>query len=82
MTGHTVRSYEDELRRVEGLVARMGGIVERQVQDAVAALLRNDPGSAATIAKGDTEIDELESEIDAQALRVMALRQPVAVDLR
>jgi phosphate transport system protein len=82
MTGHTVRSYEDELRRVEGLVARMGGIVERQVQDAVAALLRNDPGSAATVAKGDAEIDDLESEIDAQALRVMALRQPVAVDLR
>lgn len=82
MTGHTVRSYEDELRRVEGLVARMGGIVERQVQDSVAVLLRNDPEVAAAIAKGDTEVDDLEAEIDAQALRVMALRQPVAVDLR
>lgn len=82
MAEHTVKSYEEELRHLANLIARMGGLVERQIAGAIEVVMRRDAVMAAGIVKADTKIDRLEAEIDEQVVRIMALRQPVAIDLR
>ena len=82
MAEHTVRSYADELRRLREMVARMGGLAERQVADATAALVRRDAELATEVVARDAAIDALEREIEAFCIRLLALRQPVGQDLR
>jgi phosphate transport system protein len=82
MQRHTVRSFGEELRRLREMIARMGGLAERQVADAVTALVRRDAELATEVMGRDAEIDALEREIENFCIRVLALRQPVAQDLR
>jgi phosphate transport system protein len=83
MTGeHIVSAYDEELRQLDQLVARMGGLAEAQLAAASDALVRRDREAANAIAARDGEIDALEAEINAFVLRVLALRQPLAEDLR
>ncbi|MEN0074521.1 MAG: phosphate signaling complex protein PhoU [Paracraurococcus sp.] len=82
MQEHTVRSYGEELRRLREMVARMGGLAERQVADAVTALVRRDAELASEVIGRDAEIDALEREIEEFCIRLLALRQPVGPDLR
>ncbi|HWX49961.1 MAG TPA: phosphate signaling complex protein PhoU [Roseomonas sp.] len=79
---HIVRSYEEQLKRLRELVARMGGLAERQVADAVNALIRRDVELASEVIGRDGEIDALEMEIENFCVRLLALRQPMASDLR
>ncbi|MCI0753199.1 phosphate signaling complex protein PhoU [Teichococcus vastitatis] len=79
---HIVRSYEEQLKRLRELVARMGGLAERQVADAAAALIRRDTEMATAVVGRDGEIDALETEIENFCVRLLALRQPMAADLR
>jgi phosphate transport system protein len=82
MPAHTVRSYDEDLRRLRDMVARMGGLAERQVADATAALVRRDTELASEVVQRDAQIDQLEREIEAFCVRLLALRQPMAQDLR
>jgi len=82
MPEHTVRSYEDELGRLRDLIARMGGLAERQVAEATTALVEGDSDLAAEVVPRDAEIDALEREIEAFCIRLLALRQPMGADLR
>ncbi|MCO6415555.1 phosphate signaling complex protein PhoU [Siccirubricoccus sp. KC 17139] len=82
MPEHTVRSYGEELRRLREMVARMGGLAERQVADATSALVRRDAELATEVMGRDSAIDTLEREIEAFCIRLLALRQPVGQDLR
>ena len=79
---HIVRSYDEQLKRLRELVVRMGGLAERQLADAATALVRRDAEMAGSIVGRDSEIDALEREIEAFCIRLLALRQPVAQDLR
>jgi phosphate transport system protein len=79
---HIVKSYDDELRRLRDLIVRMGGLVERQLQDCMAAVSRRDIEAAERVITTDPTVDALEREVDAAVIRLLALRQPVAVDLR
>jgi phosphate transport system protein len=79
---HTVRSYDQDLRRLRDMVARMGGLAERQVADATAALIRRDTALAEEVVRRDAQIDQLEREIESFCVRLLALRQPMAQDLR
>ncbi|MBO1358349.1 MULTISPECIES: phosphate signaling complex protein PhoU [Acetobacter] len=79
---HTVKSYEQELERLRGLMARMGGLVERQTARAVSAIVDRDEEAAAEAPELDPEVDSLEREAEALAIRILALRSPMAVDLR
>jgi phosphate transport system protein len=79
---HIVRSYDDQLRRLRDMVARMGGLAERQVNDATVALIRRDSELAADVVARDAQLDALEREIESFAIRVLATRQPMASDLR
>jgi len=79
---HTVHAYDEELRRLDSLIARMGGLAEAQLAAAVEALVKGDAELAGSTIRADERIDELELEIDAAVVRILALRQPVANDLR
>jgi phosphate transport system protein len=79
---HIVRSYDEQLRRLRDMVARMGGLSERQVHDATQALVRRDAALAAEVIGRDVALDQLEREIEAFCIRILATRQPMAADLR
>ena len=80
--GHTSRDFEAELREIRGNLLAMGARCERALQQAVAAFLDRDTRSAEEVAQLDARIDRDEMEIDELTVRVLALRQPVAYDLR
>ena len=79
---HIVKSYDEELAQLDHMVGRMGGLAARQVESAIQALVREDAALAQKVMAGDIEIDGMETEIDTTAVRVLALRQPMATDLR
>jgi phosphate transport system protein len=79
---HIVRSYDEQLRKLRDMVARMGGLAERQVHDTTVALMRRDTALAAEVVSRDAALDALEREIEAFCIRILATRQPMASDLR
>ena len=79
---HLVKSFDQELKRLHSLIADMGGIVETQVAAASEAILARDPVTAATVIDDDKKVDALEQEIEQFVIRMIALRQPMAGDLR
>jgi phosphate transport system protein len=81
-TEHIVRSYDEELQRLETMLIRMGGLVEAQLGDALSALGRRDTVLAEAVIGNDQAIDELHFDIDEFVVRMLALRQPMANDLR
>jgi phosphate transport system protein len=81
-TGHTVKAFDDDLGELRALVSEMGGRAEAAITDALQALIRRDLDAAARIVEGDRKIDELEAEIERLAIRLIALRAPMADDLR
>lgn len=79
---HTVRSYEEELNQLAAEVARMGGLTEAQVSSAVEAVARRDVALSEAVVARDERIDALEMDIESRCIRLVALRQPLADDLR
>jgi phosphate transport system protein len=79
---HTVRSYDEELSHLTNLIARMGGLAEAQLEGAVQALVKRDSDLAGKVIAGDIKVDEIEHEVHSFTVRLLALRQPVAHDLR
>lgn len=82
MNEHIVKSYEDELNALTAECARMGGLTEAQVADALDAVVRRDSDLAARVVSRDERLDVLERDIERKAIRMIALRQPLANDLR
>ena len=81
-TGHIVKSFDEDLQQIETMVSEMGGRVEAQISDAVTSLVRRDADLGMKVRANDKQIDDLEFQIDAAVVRVLALRQPQAQDLR
>jgi phosphate transport system protein len=79
---HTVRAYDEELDAITAELARMGGLAEAEVADSIAAIARHDVALAEAVIARDERLDALEMEIERKAIRLIALRQPVADDLR
>jgi phosphate transport system protein len=79
---HTVRSYEEELALLNNKIAKMGGLAEKVLGQSFDALDRRDPDLAADTIGEDEEIDQLQREIEEQAVVMIARRQPMAYDLR
>ena len=82
MTEHTVKSFGEQLEALSALVAQMGGLAEAQFASAIEAIARRDSTAAERAVGGDARIDEIQQEIEERALKLLALRQPMAVDLR
>ena len=82
MNEHIVKSFEDELNALTAECARMGGLTEAQVGDAVTAVVKRNQELAASVVGRDDKLDEAEREIERRAIKLIALRQPMANDLR
>lgn len=82
MSEHTVKAFTEQLETLASNVAQMGGLAEAQLADAIEAIAKRDTGLAEAAIGGDPRIDELQQSIDEKAVRVLALRQPMAIDLR
>ena len=82
MSEHIVKSYEDELRKLRDLIARMGGLAENQLSQATSAMVRRDVALASRVVEADPQVDALDREVAHHVVRLLALRQPVASDLR
>ena len=82
MPTHTVKSFDEELKRLMNLISQMGGLVETQVQDCILSLAKRDSTIAERVIQGDLKIDGLEYDVNDLTVRMLALRQPLAEDLR
>ncbi|KPQ25900.1 phosphate signaling complex protein PhoU [Halomonas sp. hl-4] len=79
---HISRQFNQELEELKTHLMAMGGMVEKQVQDAVFALLENDSRLAEKVRDNDRQVNDLQIQIDDECTRVLARRQPAASDLR
>ncbi|MEM7426174.1 MAG: phosphate signaling complex protein PhoU [Pseudomonadota bacterium] len=79
---HIVKSFDQDLGQIESLLLEMGGIVETQIANAVKALVERDLELGEQVRAADKRVDDLEVQIDDLAIRILALRQPMAGDLR
>jgi phosphate transport system protein len=82
MSLHTDKQYEEELTGLRQRVLEMGGMVEKQIADAVRALTSGDRALAEATIPKDHAVNRLDVEIDELCIRLLALRQPAARDLR
>ena len=79
---HIVKSFDEELDQLQRMITQMGGLAESEVESAIRCVVRRDATLAATIVQTDQRVDDLEIDIDQRAVRLLALRQPMASDLR
>lgn len=79
---HIVKSYDEELKKLNDALARMGGLVEVQLRLSMEALDKRDSDTASRVMTDDSKVDECEHFVNEQTVRLLALRAPVADDLR
>lgn len=79
---HTDKKYEEDLKKLRDDILSMGGLVEDQIQKAVSSLVDRDSKLAESIIERDKEVNTLDVEIDDLCIRLLALHQPAARDLR
>jgi len=79
---HIIKSYDEELSRLNKIIVEMGGLAESQLAAAIDAVVQRDSDLAARVVEGDMAVDQLERDLDNLAIRLLALRQPMARDLR
>jgi phosphate transport system protein len=82
MGKHINAEFDAELGSLKGQIMTMGNLVDRQVGEAVAAMIERDLKRAERVVEGDRAVDQLELAIDEQCVRILALQQPEASDLR
>jgi phosphate transport system protein len=82
MNEHTAKAFDVDLQELGRKVAEMGGLAEKEITDAVAALTRHDRALASAVVSGDAKIDAMQREIEEKVTLTIARRQPMAVDLR
>ena len=81
-TEHLVKSFDTDLNRLRNMLTEMGGIVESQLALAAGAILNRDSDAATRAVAEDLKVDALESEVERFVIQMLALRQPMAGDLR
>ena len=79
---HTNRQYEEELRDLRAGLLKMGGLAERQIAEAIDSLVNRNTGEARTTLARDVEVNRMDTEMDERCVRLLALHQPAASDLR
>ena len=81
-TEHTVKAFDNEIGELRGHIAEMGGRAEAAITNAMEALVKRDLDLARRVIEDDKIIDRLESEVEKLAVQIIALRAPMADDLR
>ena len=79
---HTVKAFDEDIIRLRGLISEMGGRAEAAIGSAMQALTRGDEEAARRVVDEDARIDVLEAEVEKLAIQIIALRAPMADDLR
>ena len=82
MSEHIVKSFSEQLEMLANAVAQMGGLAEAQFANAIEAVAKRDTKLAEAAIGSDERVDRIQQTVEDQALRLLALRQPMAVDLR
>jgi phosphate transport system protein len=79
---HTAKAFDEDLQELNRLISEMGGLAERQIADAVDALVRRDINLGTNVVVTDSDVDQMQRVIEERAVLIIARRQPMAVDLR
>lgn len=79
---HTDKKYEEELTQLKECILKMGGLVENMITLSMKALVQRESVTAREVLEKDREVNRLEMEVDDFCLKLLALRQPAASDLR
>jgi len=82
MNEHIVKAYDEELKQLHALIHHMGELTVEQIRNATQSIVKRDGALAHKVITEDYKIDLLETKVDELAVRILALRQPVASDLR
>jgi len=80
--GHTLKAFDEDLDRLRALISEMGGLAEHGIIEAMRCLTERDCDGAHTVIEDDKKIDALEVETEKRVIRLIALRAPMAGDLR
>src|SRR5208283_790527 len=82
VSDHTAKVFDADLSKLTQRVAEMGGFAQKQITDAMDALTRRDIVLAHQVVANDAIVDDLQRQIEEKAVETIALRQPMAIDLR
>ena len=81
-SGHTLKAFDEDMERLRALISQMGGLAEHAIDEAMRCLIQRDVEGAAQIVQDDKKLDALEMETERRAVQLIALRAPMAADLR
>ena len=79
---HTLKAFDEDLDRLRALISQMGGLAEHSIGEAMRCLVQRDIEGAAKVVENDKKLDVLEIETERRAVQLIALRAPMASDLR
>jgi phosphate transport system protein len=82
MAEHTLKRFDEELERLSSTISEMGGLTESQFAQSLVALREGDTEVAERVIGDDAQVDALDLAVQEQTVKLLALRQPMAVDLR
>ena len=81
-SGHTIKAFDEDIERLRALISQMGGLAEHAIGEAMRCLVQRDLDGAQQIVADDKKLDALEIETEKRAVQIIALRAPMAGDLR
>ena len=81
-SGHTIKAFDEDIERLRALISQMGGLAEHAIGEAMRCLVERDTDGAERIIESDLKLDALEVETERRAVQLIALRAPMAADLR
>ena len=81
-SGHTIKAFDEDLDRLRALISQMGGLAEHAIRESMRCLVQRDLDGAQKIVENDKKLDALELETERRAIQLIALRAPMADDLR
>jgi len=81
-SGHTLKAFDEDIDRLRALISQMGGIAEHNIGEAMRCLVQRDVEGAQRVVEDDKKLDSLEIEAERRAVQLIALRAPMAGDLR
>ena len=82
MPEHTLKRFDEELERLSATISEMGGLAENQLAQSLVALRARDTEIAEKVIGDDVRVDALDNAVQEQTVKLLALRQPMAIDLR
>jgi phosphate transport system protein len=80
--GHTLKAFDQDMAELRGLITDMGAFAEAAIEEAMRCLVERDVAAAHELVQADVQLDELEAEAERRVVELIALRAPMADDLR